>query len=118
MESGDKLEDCVEYIRVKIYNLLVKPHGKTDDCDSGSKTDEIPESEKINTENGSITEKDMLNNDKDTSIDVEDVSEKILMINLVKKKIRRFQLTIFFILFLFSSCKDLLLRKMIDYLYS
>ena len=83
LDSGYKIEDCVEYVRVKMYHLLVKPRGNTDDCDSGSETEEVREF--IDTENGSTIEgatsnKDKegatLNNDKDASIDAEDSSYK------------------------------------------
>ena len=83
LESGDKIEDCVEYVRVKMYHLLVKRRGNTNDCDSVSETDEVPDSENIDTENGSTTDgatlnKDKegatLNKDKDASMDAEDSS--------------------------------------------
>ena len=81
LDSGTTIEDCVMYVRQKMYNLLVKPRGKTDDCDSGSETEEIPESELIDTEHGSITEgdnTDTANKDKATSIDGEDDCDKNL----------------------------------------
>ena len=45
LDSGNKLEDCVEYVRLKMYNLLVKPMGKSNDCDSESETEELAELE-------------------------------------------------------------------------
>ena len=42
-KSGDSLDDCIEYVRRKMYKENNKPLGKNDESNVDSETEDIPE---------------------------------------------------------------------------